>query len=65
LTMTAHVHNLAPCHLPNVDPTVRPYLAVVPKDYPCAVCKFSEKDGEPMLLCDRCNGGYHLSCLNH
>lgn len=58
------MHNLAPCHLPNIDPTVRPYLAEIPDNYPCAACNFVDKGGDIMVLCDGCNAGYHLSCLD-
>lgn len=61
-TMTSHVHNLAPCHLPNLDPTIRPLLAKPPADLPCEVCRFPDNEAE-MLLCDLCNTGWHMGCL--
>ncbi len=33
-----HVHNCAPCHLPNVDGTVDPSLAVVRVRLRCMLC---------------------------
>jgi transposase InsO family protein len=61
--MVNNITNLAPCHLPRIDPTIdtallRPHAAL-----PCEVCRFGD-DGEHMLLCDNCNTGWHMSCLN-
>jgi hypothetical protein len=44
-----HVRNCAPCHLPNVDGTVDPSLAVVQAAH--------------MLVCDRCSRGWHMACM--
>ena len=31
----------------------------------CQVCRSGDvDDDDPMLLCDACNEGYHISCLN-
>ncbi|KAH9567078.1 hypothetical protein CY35_03G010900 [Sphagnum magellanicum] len=51
-TIQDHSKNYAPCHLPNLDPTIITSTWIPPLDYPCE-----------MLLCDNCNGGYHLFCL--
>ena len=57
-----HLENIAPCHLSNIDPTVNPALALVEADHPCAVCGDPDRE-ESMLLCDYCNHGYHMDCL--
>lgn len=59
---TDHVKNCAPCHLPNLDPTIVAAGWVPPSNYPCQVCQ-SPAEPELMLLCDGCNGGFHLFCL--
>ncbi|KAH8973368.1 hypothetical protein BDL97_01G043300, partial [Sphagnum fallax] len=51
-TIRNHSKNCAPCHLPNLDPTIITLTWIPPFDYPCQ-----------MLLCDNCNGGYHLFCF--
>ncbi len=51
-----HVCNCAPCHLPNVDGTIDPSLAVVWASLKCMLCGF--KGGAAhMLVCDRCFRG--------
>lgn len=59
---TDHLRNCAPCHLPNLDPTIVTADWVLPLNYPCQVCR-SPNEPELMLLCDECNGGFHLQCL--
>jgi hypothetical protein len=54
--------NCAPCHLLNLDPTIITSIWIPPFDYPCQVCQRMD-DADEMLLCDNCNGGYHLFCL--
>ena len=58
---TKFMVHLAPCHLPNIDPTqdlfIRPHA-----DLPCSVCRSPETANE-MLLCDGCDKAFHLSCL--
>eukprot|EP00798_Chlamydomonas_sp_ICE-L_P022093 gene22093-biopygen30777 len=49
--VTNHARNLSPCHLPNMDGTIRPDLAVPPLDLACSVCNFPDNDA-CMLLCD-------------
>ncbi len=61
-TIRNHCKNYAPCHLPNLDPTIIALSWILPFDYPCQVCQRTD-DGDQMLLCDNCNGGYHLFCL--
>ena len=61
-TFTAHLTHVAPCHLPDVDPTQDPRLAMPHADIPCAACLSPEKEAE-MLMCDSCGLAYHLQCL--
>ena len=55
-----HSKNCAPCHLP-IDGFVHPELAVVPDGLPCFVCG-EKKGAATMLLCDRCQRGWHMAC---
>jgi hypothetical protein len=57
-----HSKNYAPCHLPNLDPTIITLTCIPPFDYPCQVCQRTD-DANQMLLCNNCNGRYHLCCL--
>ncbi len=57
-----HFKNYAPCHLPNLDPTIITLTWIPPLDYPCQVCERID-NVDQMLLCDNCNDGYHLLCL--
>ncbi len=57
-----HVHNCAPCHLPNVDDTVDPSLVVVQVDLKCMLCG-SRGGATHMLVCDRCSRGWHMVCM--
>ena len=62
-TITLHCKHLAPCHLPNVDPTIDPQLAVPSKHLPCTLCNFPDR-ADVMPLCDLCGKGYHIDCLD-
>jgi cbb3-type cytochrome oxidase cytochrome c subunit len=57
-----HVRNCAPCHLPNVDGTVDPSLAVVRVGLRCMLCG-SKGGAAHMLVCDRCSRGWHMTCM--
>jgi len=57
-----HVRNCAPCHLPNVDGTVDPSLAVVRANLRCMLCG-SKGGATHMLVCDRCSRGWHMACM--
>jgi hypothetical protein len=61
-TIWDHSKNCAPCHMSNLDPTIITSTWIPPLDYPCQVCQKTD-DADQMLLCDNCNGGYHLFCL--
>jgi ribosomal protein L37AE/L43A len=55
----------APCHNPNIDLWQNPQLAKHDLDQACQVCKKTsvKAGGLGMLLCDKCNEGWHMSCL--
>jgi hypothetical protein len=57
-----HVRNCAPCHLPNVDGTVDPSLAMVRAGLKCMLCG-SKGGAAHMLVCDRCYRGWHMACM--
>jgi hypothetical protein len=38
-TIRDHSKNCAPCHLPNLDPTIITSTWIPPLDYPCQVCQ--------------------------
>eukprot|EP00775_Hariotina_reticulata_P013865 gene13865-biopygen15796 len=52
----------APCHLPNIDGTLDPVLV---NDWDRLVCEVCDKAApeSKLLLCDMCNSGYHMQCL--
>jgi hypothetical protein len=60
--MSAHVSSLAPCHLPDLDPTLDLSLLRPSADMACEVCNSPEM-ADTMLLCDGCNTGWHMQCL--
>ncbi len=57
-----HVRNCAPCHLPNIDGTVDPTVAVVPAGLKCMLCGLAS-GAATMLVCNSCSRGWHMSCL--
>jgi hypothetical protein len=61
-TIRDHSKNYAPCHLPNLDPTIITSTWIPPLDYPSQVCQRIDDDDQ-MLFCDNWNGGYHLFYL--
>ncbi|KAK3235821.1 hypothetical protein CYMTET_54005 [Cymbomonas tetramitiformis] len=56
------VQSIAPCHL-QVKDQYDCSAAVPSKHLACEVCRKTDGEAE-MLLCDACNRGYHLWCLN-
>jgi len=60
--INSHMSRLRPCHLTNVDLTVDTRRLVPNKKQPCMVCLSPDGD-VTMLLCDKCNNGYHMQCL--
>jgi hypothetical protein len=61
-TITNNVINCAPCHLPDIDPTVDHRLARPDAAHACENC-LQPDDEAKMLLCDACGAGYHIYCL--
>ena len=57
-TIRVRMELCAPCHIPNLVTDA----VGVPADLACTVCG-SPSMADPMLLCDRCDRGYHLHCL--
>lgn len=57
-----HVRNCVPCHLPNVNDTMDPSLAIVRVGLRCMLCG-AVAEAAHMLVCDRCSRGWHMSCL--
>ena len=53
-TRDTNVSSLAPCHLPHLDETIDPSLAIISPDLDYEVCNFPD-DEESMLLCNNCN----------
>jgi hypothetical protein len=62
-TIKEHVENCAPCHNPNIDLWQNPRLAQGDVDQACQVCH-KTTGGLNMLLCDKCDDGWHMNCLN-
>jgi hypothetical protein len=59
-----HVHNCAPCHLPNVDGTIDPSLVIIRVGLKCMKLCGSTSGATHMLVCDRCSRGWHMVCMN-
>ena len=61
-TRAVHSSNVAPCHLPHLDGTIDPELAIPAPDLSCEVCGFPD-DEAVMILCEYCGTGWHTYCL--
>ena len=59
-TIDEHFSNCVPCHLPIEGESLK--LGKVPVDYHCQQCGFPD-DGHLLLICDRCDKGWHTYCL--
>ncbi|BBN10953.1 hypothetical protein Mp_5g07880 [Marchantia polymorpha subsp. ruderalis] len=57
-----HVRNCAPCHLPKIDGTMDPSLAIVRASLRCMLCG-SAGQTVRMLVCDKCSRAWHMLCL--
>eukprot|EP00775_Hariotina_reticulata_P015084 gene15084-biopygen1096 len=57
----ARQEHCAPCHLPNLDPTIDPVLAF-DNSTVCEVCS-KERPVSQLLICELCAEGYHMKCL--
>jgi len=62
-TVRVNAINCAPCHLPGIDGTIDWSLGRPDKNLPCELCKMPDHE-DSMLLCDECNKGFHMACLN-
>jgi hypothetical protein len=65
-TVVMSIHDVVPCHLPNVDLTLDPSLRDATYDVPCEHClevTCTRAGPRAMLLCDSCSTGWHLGCL--
>ena len=62
-TIDVHMSHLAPCHLPDIDPTIDPRLVEDIEAVVCEVCGTDENAGT-LLICDICVQGYHTYCLH-
>jgi len=64
LTITVHPTNVAPCKRADVDTTVTPTFGEENYHRPCEHCSVVHSTAaNPMLLCDLCNSGWHMDCL--
>jgi hypothetical protein len=61
--IVANAVNCSPCHLPNIDGTIDRSLRIPDSQLSCSSCLFPD-DQASMLLCDFCERGYHMTCLN-
>ena len=57
------MEQFAPCHLPNIDQRLDQELYRPDRHSPCEVCQLTHAFTE-MILCDRCNSGWHTFCMN-
>jgi hypothetical protein len=57
-----HVHDCAPCHLPNVNGIVDPSLAMVWASLKCMLCG-SRGGVAHMFVCDKCSRDWHMACM--
>jgi hypothetical protein len=62
-TASVHRDQCAPCHLPHLDGDIDPVLVGKDVDHiVCEVCSREEPESQ-LLLCDLCNAGFHIFCL--
>lgn len=62
-TKNTHVHSIASCHLPHLNGTINPALAIPHAGMACEVYIFPDKDAH-RLLCNFCNMGWQKYCLD-
>jgi hypothetical protein len=60
-TLSVHVEQLAPCHLPDLNGTIDRTLLGVDQDALCEGCG-EAGDPEIFMFCDSCNQGWHTTC---
>jgi hypothetical protein len=62
--MDRYMTQCAPCHLPVIDIEIDPSLADKPAEAVCETCTLPNSTQQnPILLCDYCDAGWHLHCL--
>ncbi len=61
-TISVNAVNCAPCHLPGISGELDIGLAIPDKDQKCEICGYPDSEAT-MLLCDGCDRGYHMACL--
>jgi hypothetical protein len=58
-----HVSQCAPCHLPDIDPSLDYSLRPGPAEAVCEHCGTDDVVTQGQLIfCDNCNGAWHLQC---
>ena len=62
-TVSEHMTNCTPCHLPILDASLDLGEYRPPIDFPCQVCNLPDR-ANIMVLCDTCGTGWHTTCLN-
>jgi hypothetical protein len=62
-TIEVNVAQCAPCHLPDLDPRLDPQWFFMDSHKECVVYEQSTAWAD-MMLCDKCNRGWHTFCLN-
>ena len=58
-----HCTRCAHCHMPNLNGELDPTLSEAEVDVACEVCGSPDDSHCPILLCDYCNKGYHVRCV--
>ena len=61
--MAVRAEHCAPCHLANIDSTLDYSLRIPTDNLACQICKLPD-NAATMLLCDGCEAGYHMQCLD-
>jgi len=61
-TSLVRQEHCAPCHLPDIDGALDPVLINSWDRLVCEVCNKAAPESK-LLLCDMCNSGYHMHCL--
>jgi hypothetical protein len=59
----AHDSHRDPASAPSTDSTTLSALVTVPQEWPCDGCGRPDREDE-MVLCDACDGGWHIDCLS-
>ena len=62
-TVKRHFHQLAHCSVPVLDHKIYLERYLKTKSVHCEVCGSKSREAK-MLLCDVCQKGYHIDCLD-